>query len=219
MPQSPQTHRTYVPSHLRPVDHAAQCADIPLVQTPAPTPSPTASPTPGPTPACHPGSLRGRSGECAACPGGKYTTSYNALQCTACAAGQFTLPGAAGCTDCAVGRYHPSSGSTCHACSAGKYSVWTSGQSRSNPLTNCWHCPSGKFQDKLEYHVCHECPLGGWTEGLAGWGHCAQIPTAAPTAAPTSPTAAPTHAPTAAATPPPTTQAPTAAPTPQCTST
>jgi hypothetical protein len=39
--------------------------------------------------------------------------------------------------------------------------AWTS-------ATNCYHCPDGKYQDKVAYHLCHLCAVGKWTGGFGG---------------------------------------------------
>ena len=137
--------------------------------TAEPTFSPTPSPTASPTPACVPGTHRTAQGACTQCDAGKFSNVYNAVDCTACEDGTYAVVQSIACTDCPAGTYHPSSGSTCHACATGTYSVWT----RQN---NCFHCPSGKFQDSVGYSLCHECNAGTWTAGGIAQTSCAPIP-------------------------------------------
>jgi hypothetical protein len=167
--------------------------------TPAPTAHPTPAPTAHPTPACVPGTSRNpASGACQACQAGMFSTGYNDL-CTGCADGQFAVEASASCTACPIGKFHASSGAACTDCVVGKYNAWTG-------KTNCFHCPSGKYQDKEEYHECHECLARQWTEGAIGQSACVAVPTASPTDHPTpapspAPTVSPTAAPTASPTP------------------
>jgi hypothetical protein len=158
---------------------------------------------------------------CTSCPAGKYAVqnAEGATACASCATGQFAIAESVGCNDCAVGKYHPSSGSTCHDCSTGQYNAGLG-------LNNCYHCPSGKYQDAAAYHLCHDCAVTTWTAGLQSQTECVSIPTQAPTAIPThapsaaptpSPTPVPSSSPTAAPTASPTivpTHAPSAAPSP-----
>ena len=173
----------------------------------------TAAPTAAPTPACTPGNWRTSytnehfelRWHCEACRPGTFSSTYNALKCVDCDDGKYSIGGLAACSDCPLGRYHPGNVGTtnvqadsedsCLLCNAGQYNAWTG-------KTNCFHCPSGKYQDKKEYHVCHDCAVGQWTGASIGQSACVAVPTASPTPNPAiSPTLSPTKTPTAAPSP------------------
>ena len=145
---------------------------------------------------CSPGSYdddNSATTPCTECPAGSVTdtlTSYGAVACASCSAGQYSATASSPCADCApgtadldsdpstqcsqcsAGEFSASYGAVaCTSCSAGQYSAAASTSPCADcapgtadldydPSTQCSQCSAGEFSARNVSTSCDPCPVG-----------------------------------------------------------
>ena len=93
------------------------------------------------------------------CAAGKFKNDSAATECTGCAAGEFSLAGAASCTSCRAGTYqNEKDRASCPVCIDGQYSSVGS--------TSCKDCEKGKH-GVAAHDKCVACAAGKWSSATA----------------------------------------------------
>lgn len=86
---------------------------------------------------------------CRSCQAGTYQgASAQVYECTNCAAGLYSLNGAAACTSCSAGQYNLGGSSSCLPCTPGTFSV--------SGASVCQNCPVGQYSSSFAT-VCTTC--------------------------------------------------------------